>query len=206
MKKIKITIVFRLFIIQFLLINSFILEAAEPDSANIDFGPYSGAVTHSSATIVYRTFLLTGSVFVKASTNPDLSDYITSDTVLIASVPDRVTKLKLKNLNPTQTYYYGLVIDGVLQKDGRGEFKTYPSTRQSFKFAFGNSLRAGRMDESGLVAAVTQNPLFLLNTGDLHYADINENNINTFRSEFYKTLRQPADGSVLCCGERGIIS
>jgi hypothetical protein len=169
--------------------------AATADSANIDFGPYCGATTHSGATIVYRTVSITATCYVVASLNSDLSGFVTSDTLLVASMPDKVLKFKFKHLLSDQTYYYGLVIDGVLQKDGRGIFKTYPSSRQSFNFAFGNSLAhaTGRMDQSGLVAAVTQNPLFFLNTGDVHYADISVNNITTYRNEFYKALRRPTD-------------
>lgn len=93
----------------------------------------------------------------------------------------------LNNLEPNTTYFYRLELNGEKLERSRGKFQTFSNTSKSFKFAFGNSLKS-ESRQSGLRAAVENDILFFLNTGDLHYDNIDEADIGLFRNSYQKAF------------------
>jgi phosphodiesterase/alkaline phosphatase D-like protein len=96
-------------------------------------------------------------------------------------------KVALKNLEPDTKYFYQLELNGEKIERSLGEFRTFSNTSKSFKFAFGNSLKS-ESQRSGLRAAVDNDILFFLNTGDLHYDDIDSPDIGRFRNSYQKAF------------------
>ena len=71
-------------------------------------------------------------------------------------------------------------------------FRTFPEGQASFKFTFGNSLRLFRMNQNGMLASIKEEPLFFLNTGDLHYGDIIGTRVDLFNEAFIRVFNTEA--------------
>ena len=153
----------------------------------IEVGPYSGAVSESSAVIVYKLSLPDQECRVEYSKDSLLRDSEFSDLHTTSGAHANYIKVGLKNLEPETKYFYRLELNGEKLKRSRGKFRTFSNTSKSFTFAFGNSLKS-ESKRSGLRAAVDKDILFFLNTGDLHYSDIDVADIGLFRNAYQKAL------------------
>jgi alkaline phosphatase D len=72
------------------------------------------------------------------------------------------------SLLPSTTYAYSLELNGVVG-DKFGSFKTFPSGPSSFSFVVSSCCHNSNHPVYNLMKE--KNPLFYINTGDLHYAD-----------------------------------
>jgi phosphodiesterase/alkaline phosphatase D-like protein len=164
-------------------------------AVSIDFGPYCGAVTDSSAVVLYKLDRSGSDCRLVLSTDSSLSNPVRSEARTSSSDKANIVKLAVRSLEPLTRYYYGVEIDGELLSEGRGTFKTFPATAHNFTFAFGNSLRDNSpdMSESGLAAAVENDIAFFLCTGDLFYDDIGINDVDVFRRAYRTALRRGPD-------------
>jgi alkaline phosphatase D len=118
------------------------------------------------------------------STSPDLSNPVYSNSFTSAN---RTVKLSIDGLQPNTQYYYGIVLQGFLQKGGRGQFKTYPTTASNFTCAFASCAKTG--SASTVFTTIKDiNPLFFIHMGDLFYGDITTNNVTLYRDNYDKVI------------------
>jgi len=86
--------------------------------------------------------------------------------------------IKVDGLDPDTEYEYQVA--GI-----RGRFKTFPAPGQKsgFRFMFGSCSATG--SRSKIFSLISKfRPGFFLHLGDLHYADISENNVGLFDKEY----------------------
>jgi len=109
---------------------------------------------------------------------------------------NNVVKLTLENLQAKTRYHYAPMINGNLLMNYKGTFRTFHEQAEDFSIAFGNSLKDSRPEQSGMVAALENEPLFFLNTGDLFYADIGLDDISLFRNAYENALKRSCDSII----------
>jgi hypothetical protein len=97
-------------------------------------------------------------------------------------------KLTIDGLTANTAYHWGVELNGTLDPY-RGKFRTAPTpgTPHSFSFA---AASCGQTGSNALTFERIQDrdPAFMLHMGDLHYSDINVNNVETFRTAFRNVL------------------
>lgn len=140
---------------------------------------WHGAWTHESFGVSGQASDVGASVRLKASTAFDFSeDPVWSEAVITDE--NRCFKTEIDGLTPGTQYYWGLEIDGVLSLViGRGNTFPEPGTLTTFSFATTSCV------ETGLNAFVfdvirSRDPAFFLHTGDMHYFNLNDQNIMTY--------------------------
>jgi phosphodiesterase/alkaline phosphatase D-like protein len=153
------------------------------------FGPVCGAVTTNSAVISIGLREFGSDVSLVVSRNEDLQDPIHLKVVKRAERAGRTIKMIIPNLQSDTPYYYAIKVDGKIDPNTTGQFKTFPEGPVSFNFAFGNSVKYGRLNQSALLAAIEQDILFFLSTGDLFYANISKNTPDAFRTAYLKAFQ-----------------
>lgn len=142
-------------------------------------GPMSGGVTSTSAQAVWTLDNADDlDCRIVASTDPDLD---VSPIYSATSSPDAdgVFKASLTGLAADTAYHYGVEIDGVLQENGRGVFRTFPTEGSvgSFVVAFGSCQIANQdSDTFDLIRTYEDpidglTPLALIHHGDYGYPD-----------------------------------
>lgn len=129
-----------------------------------------------------------------ASTSQDLSNPIYSDSYTSIN---RVVKATLDNLQSNTRYYYGVMLDGTLHARGRGTFKTAPNpnTSSNFTCAFASCAETGST-HSVFTTIRDLNPDFFIHMGDIHYENINVNDINLYRSAYDKVFASPVQAKL----------
>lgn len=170
------------FIVAIFLFMSFYVSAQY-----IEVGPFSGAVTDSSAVVVYKISLPEQKCRVEYSADSLWRNSQLSNLYATWGTNANYIKVALNNLEPDTKYFYRLELNGEKLEGSRGKFRTFSNTSKSFKFAFGNSLKS-ESQRSGLRAAVDNDFLIFLNTGDLHYDDIDSPDIGRFRNSYLKAF------------------
>lgn len=122
-----------------------------------------------------------------ASENVNLTSPTYSPAVATVS---KAAKCTVTGLKPNTLYYYGVLIDGVLQTQGRGTFKTFPVGASTFKVCFSSC----SYEDSNNIAydrIKTENPAAFIHMGDIHYLDIGTNDIGLFEAGYDRILAQP---------------
>jgi len=165
-----------------LLLMSFCLSAQY-----VELGPYSGSVSDSSAVIVYKISLSDQRCRVEYGKDSLFNETEFSALYTPSGTQANYIKVALSKLEPDTKYFYRLELNGETIERSRGEFRTFSDTAQSFTFAFGNSLKA-ESRRSGLRAAIENDILFFLQTGDLHYDNLDVADIGLFRNSYQKAL------------------
>ena len=153
------------------------------------FGPVCGAVTTNSAVVSIGLRKFDSDVRLVVSRNEDLQDPINVKVVKRAERAGRTVKMTIRDLQSDTRYYYRIEVDGKIDPKTTGQFKTFPEGPVSFSFAFGNSVKYGRLNQSALLAAIEQDILFFLSTGDLFYADLSENKPDVFRKAYQEAFQ-----------------
>ncbi len=105
-------------------------------------------------------------------------------------------RLRVDGLEADTEYEFRVVVDG--QPDdgrGHGSFRTPATGPTSFRIAVGACARTG---SNGAVfdAIAAQDPLFYLNLGDIHYANISTADPEDHRAAFERLLTQPAQAAL----------
>ncbi len=146
----------------------------------------TGALTSSS--IAFRAKLSSNSNNVRAlisTSNPPVAPFIYS-TVGVANqnTNNLMAKFEASGLQPNTKYYYVIEADGIADNspDDIGTFTTPKSGPQSFTFLGGSCNKEPNTKTYN--DFLGYNPLFYLNSGDLHYADPNSSNVNVHRNAF----------------------
>jgi alkaline phosphatase D len=153
------------------------------------FGPVCGAVTTKSAMVSIGLGEFGSDVRLVVSRNKDLQDPIRLKVVKRAERAGQTVKMTIRDLQSNTLYYFGIEVDGKIDPQTTGQFKTFPEGPTSFSFAFGNSVKHGRLHQSALLAAIEQDILFFLSTGDLFYSDISQNKPDVFREAYHEAFQ-----------------
>lgn len=158
---------------------------------------WSGAVTDTSAAFAFK-ITHEAKVRVVASATEDFTKNLTySEEVEILEKNYLTGKTSLDSLIPNTDYYYKLEIDGELAvaPELSGKFRTFASGPFSYKMAFASCAETG---SNGIVFETIreQDPLFYLNTGDLHYANISSNCEYAFANAFFDVQGSITQGNL----------
>jgi len=184
--------------VAWLLVLAALVVACRPEAGAVprrtDSGPvawiWSGAVTATSAQVNAHLNQPSEEVRLAVSSDPGLADAIYSPSAAAGEESDNTVALTVDSLKPGSEYYYALEIDGRLDTTRQGRFRTFPEGPSSFRFTFSNGADTGsNMPVFDAIAA--EDPLFVLNTGDFFYGDIDDNDIERFRDAFFASLTAP---------------
>lgn len=113
------------------------------------------------------------------------------------AVPDSEEPLSLRasGLTPDTSYSYVLEVDGVIDEIQTGHAMTFAEGASSFTVAVG---ACARTNSNGIVFDTIrdQEPDLYINTGDMHYRNIAENNPDAFGSAFAQVHRSAAQSAL----------
>lgn len=158
-------------------------------------GPWSGAVTPTSAVVKASLKNTPSEALLLVSTEANLSNavkYIISPS----QSKGEVIGFEAIDLNPATLYYYVLEISGVVDKSRIGQFQTFPKPGPaSFRFALAACAETG----SGHPVFNTireEQPLFYMNIGDFHYSNIQQPDTEKFREAYLKILSSPTQAEL----------
>jgi alkaline phosphatase D len=149
----------------------------------------SGGITETSAKISVKTSA-NATVKCLISTKNDLSNPITSEEMSLSSSNGFTGQFNINALIANQQYYYGFEVNQSVDKSPNmiGQFRTFLS-KQPYSFHFALASCANTSSSSPVFDSISKSkPLFYLNTGDLFYGDIAENNISLYREAFKKVF------------------
>lgn len=172
-----------------------------------------GATTPES--VVVKARLRGEAARLHVSTQADLSDPVRSESVEPVA---GVAELRVDGLDPDTRYHYGVEIDGDLDTDTTGRFRTHPRLGEPADFTLAATSCAGYEPEHpgiGEVAAPQRlsnhpvfdtvrelDPLMLLHMGDIHYYDIGSerfvpgHDADTYRGAFDDVFAQPRQAAL----------
>jgi prolyl oligopeptidase len=172
-------------------VYAFLFDQLGVDYSLIDRGPLIGAVTPSSATVKVKLAHAGMEARLVLSKSPLLTRRSYSERAVSQTNQYNLVEFPLNRLEPDTPYYYGIEIDGRLDRTKRGVFRTFPEPGPaSFKFAFASCARTG--SASDVFDRIRENhPLFFLHMGDFQYLDIRTNSRARFRAAYDAVLASP---------------
>lgn len=177
-------------------VYAFLCDQLGVDFSLIDRGPWSGAVTPAS--IIVKAKLLRENMAARllVSKSQSLSDPVTYPPVVAEAEHGNVVRFVARNLEPATSYYYGLEVEGTLEKGKAGQFQTLPPAGPaSFTIAFSGDARTGStLDTFDRIRE--HRPLLFMNLGDFHYLDIQTNHLGRFRDGYDAVLASPQQAAL----------
>lgn len=178
-----------------LIIKAYCLVSAisVTEAASVVAGPWSGNITATSATVNVAIDQAGQQVRVIASTSPDLSNPIFSNTAVTSDASGNSVRLDLSGLTPLTPYHYAVEIGGVTVADTdlKGVFTTHPAPGPaSFKFSFGSCGDYRDASQFAYESIVNENPLFFIHMGDMNYDNINSTDVADYRNTYTNQLTQ----------------
>lgn len=144
---------------------------------------WSGGVTSSSAQLRLQVTATDGDTIV-VSTSRDLSAPVWTKVVATGMQAGNPTAL-----SPSTRYYYGLQKQAASDPSLVGTFMTHTvaNVAASYSIAFGSCAFTGY--ESGVFTAIADlDPLFFIHMGDLHYEDIDNDDVTTRDDSYYNVF------------------
>jgi phosphodiesterase/alkaline phosphatase D-like protein/uncharacterized integral membrane protein len=152
---------------------------------------WAGAVSSSTVTVNAKLADSGHEARLAVSESADLSDPVHSPFMVAPPESEGIVALLVGGLRPDTQYYYAVETKGRLDLERRGTFRTFPEGQSSFTFAFSGCARVGS-NGSVFDAIRSHNPLFFLITGDFHYSNITENDLDALLDAMDTQLTQPA--------------
>jgi hypothetical protein len=154
-----------------------------------------GALQPHSVVVVAKLTSSSTHCRVLASKSPALTNAIFSGEVSARATSNFVVKMNLIGLNSNSLYYYAIESNGKVDNSTMdiGTFKTPVNSASSFRFTVFSC--AVSSDHQAYTAMANKSPLFMVNTGDLHYRNPNSaTDINIHRTPFenYVLAKDPA--------------
>ncbi|MGH8875955.1 MAG: hypothetical protein ACRD0P_01200, partial [Stackebrandtia sp.] len=167
-----------------------------------------GATTHTSVIVKAR---VSGKVArLHVSESEDLSSPVTSEEV---TVDNGVAALPLDGLDADTAYHYGVEVDGDVDREKLGRFKTHPPLGKPAEFTIAGASCAGLDPEHPGVGDVAVpgrisnhpvfttirdlDPLMFFHMGDMHYYNIGsgghvpDHDVDTYRGAIDDVFAQP---------------
>lgn len=148
-----------------------------------------GATTPSGATVTARTLAAAKARLVVSSnaqlTSPQAySDLMTPDS-------NGVVRMPVTGLDADTRYYYGIEVDGVIDPDYTGTFRTYPTPGKPASFSFVAGSCAANFSNSETFDTIrnrmglnSRKALFFQHLGDIHYRDTATNDPVAFQRNY----------------------
>jgi len=172
-------------------VYAFLIEQLGIDYTLVERGPWSGAITPTSAVVKAKLPLERMTARLAVSKNAFLIRPVFMPLVRAETNHYDLVEFDVQNLQPNTHYYYALEIDGRLDRASRGEFGTFPPPGPaSFRIAFASCARTASTNE--VFDRIRENhPLFYMNMGDFHYLDIQTNLQWRFRAAYDTVLASP---------------
>ena len=172
-------------------VYAFLCDQLGIEYSVIDRGPWSGAITPTSAVIKAKLVREGMNTRLLVSTNPTLSKPVYFGSVRSETNHGDIVRFAVENLLPDTRYHYGLEIDGRLDRKKSGEFLTFPPPGPaSFSIAFASCARTGSTSDV-FDRIRDHHPLFYMNMGDFHYLNIQTNDRARFRAAYDAVLASP---------------
>ena len=106
-------------------VYAFLFDQLGVDYSLIDRGPLIGVVTPSSATVKVKLAQAGMEARLVLSKSPLLTRRIYSERAVSQTNQYNVVEFPLNRLEPDTPYYYGIEIDGRLERTKRGLFRTF---------------------------------------------------------------------------------
>lgn len=159
---------------------------------------WSGALQPTSATVIAKMTNASTTCRLVASTSASFTSPIYSPFSVASSSGNNLAEMNITGLQPNTQYFYAVESNGVLDNSAEdvGRFRTPGTGAYSFSFAHGSCAASG--NHNVFTAIQNKNPLFFLETGDLHYADPNSADITVHRTPYESNvLSQPAISNLL---------
>ncbi len=141
----------------------------------IAFGPYLQNMGPKDVTIQWSTF--------------ESNTKITLPDGRIKIIPEyKQHSIELTRLEPNSEYSYDVLEDGF--EEGMGKFKTYPNEITPFRFVVLGDTRSNPVVHTKIVNGIMkQDPLFVINTGDMVSSGKDINNWKSFFEVNNKLMR-----------------
>lgn len=157
---------------------------------------WSGAVTADSVRINARIAQDTPLVRLLISERQDLGEPRASVLYVAQTLlNDRMVSIPMTDLKPDTAYYYAFEVAGTVDRSKQGQFRTLTDRPFSFTFAVGSCAQTGSTHRV-FDTIRAHEPLFLLHTGDLHYADITENDLGLYQAALRAALTAPPQAAL----------
>jgi alkaline phosphatase D len=158
----------------------------------VERGPWSGALTPVSATVKAKLRDRGASARLVVGRDASLRDSFRTAPQSATAERGRVVAFALSGLQPDTEYHYALEVDGQVERENAGRFRTFPppGSQASFTFAFASCGETGSTNASYAMIRRHQ-PLFYINDGDLHYQNIRVDDLRRFRRAYDRVLGSP---------------
>lgn len=172
-------------------VYTFLLNQLDVEFSQVDRGPWSGAVTPTSAVVKAKLIRDELTARLHVSQSASFTDSIVFGPSRSEKNHGNIVEFELKNLVPNTQFHYALEIESRLERRTAGTFRTFPVLGPaSFTLAFSGDARTGSTSE--VFDRIREHqPLFYMNLGDLHYLDIQTNSPPRFREAYDAVLASP---------------
>lgn|GEM_PF-2161154 len=150
---------------------------------------WSGAITSNSAIVVAKVqpFCEGLSVRIIATTDSNFTSGLIYSVANTANLIENnlVLKFQINGLSPLNQYYYRVEVAGIIDNENTGKFFTLPEENEAYSFNFAASCGNHSASNHPVFEAIkNSNPLFFLHTGDFHYGDIENDDIQAYRDMY----------------------
>jgi PhoD-like phosphatase len=154
----------------------------------------SGGVTPTTAQVTAKLHGEHDRVALVVSRRADLSG---SPVARVAATRrgEGIVGFSATGLRPRTLYHYAVEVDGAVDDTRIGRFRTFPAGPASFTIAFAACARTG---SNGAVfdAIRARRPLLYINTGDMYYGNIQEDDQDAFRDALDTVFSSPAQAAL----------
>ena len=177
------------------------LGPAHPESTIAALPPsevawlWAGGTTDTRTSVTARLVEPHAAVRLAYGTDPDLVDVAYTPSLAATEESFEIVRFDLTGLDPDTEYFYAVEADGELDVVRSGRLRTFPTGPASYTIAFASCARSG---SNGAVfdAIRAQDPLLYLNLGDLHYANLSDDDVEPFLDAYASALTAPAQSAL----------
>lgn len=147
----------------------------------------------SGITVVAKLSGNAAAVRLAVDTADDFTSPVYSSAV---ATSNRVARLSVEGLAADTEYFCAVEVEGVINTETVGRFKTLPAAgAASFKCAFAGDANTGSSHQV-FEEILNHDPLFFIHLGDLHYENINVNDVGTFLAAYDAVLASSRQGDL----------
>jgi len=164
----------------------FTLSLNRAGAAEIEYY-WSGAVTKNSVVVCFATDS-DAKIRIQYSDNINFRrNTLFSRTQRCSGESNYFSKIQLSSLKPEKTYYYRFSVDGIVNKNKTGKFKTHSSGPFSYKITLATCATTGS-NNPVFDRIREEESLFYLMLGDFNYGNIRRDCDDNFLTYYRATL------------------